>query len=84
MAAVILNGKIIFVGLSKQLRPEIKDGFYTVFSQLNGLDISGVEIAATAFANLLENSLVEPLNRGVHITLVALWGAVLTILCLLK
>ncbi len=77
-----LNGKVIFIGLSEQLRPEEKDGFYTVFSQPNGLDISGVEIAATAFANILENSPVEPLNRGVHITIVALWGAVLTILCL--
>jgi len=72
-----------FIGLSEQLRPEEKDGFYTVFSQPNGLDISGVEIAATAFANLLENLPVEPLNLGVHITIVALWGVVLTILCLL-
>jgi adenylate cyclase len=79
-----LNGKAIFIGLSEQLRPEEKDGFYTVFSQPNGIDISGVEIAATAFANLLENSPVEPLNRGVHITIVALWGAVLTIVCLLS
>ena len=79
-----LNGKVIFIGLSEQLRPEEKDGFYTVFSQPNGLDISGVEIAATAFANLLENSPVEPLNLGVHITIVALWGAVLTIVCLLS
>jgi len=78
-----LNGKVIFVGLSEQLRPEVKDGFYTVFSQPNGLDISGVEIAATAFANLLENSPVEPLNHRVHITIVGLWGVVLTMLCLL-
>ncbi len=78
-----LNGKVIFIGLSEQMRPEVKDGFYTVFSQPNGLDISGVEIAATAFANLLENSPVEPLNLGLHITIVVFWGAVLTILCLL-
>jgi adenylate cyclase len=79
-----LDGKAIFIGLSEQLRPEEKDGFYTVFSQPNGIDISGVEIAATAFANLLENSPIEPLNRGVQITLVALWGAVLAIVCLLS
>ena len=79
-----LNGKVIFIGLSEQLRPEEKDGFYTVFSQPDGLDISGVEIAATAFANLLENSPVEPLHLGVHITIVALWGVVLTIVCLLS
>jgi adenylate cyclase len=79
-----LNGKVIFIGLSEQLRPEVKDGFYTVFSQPNGVDISGVEIAATAFANLLENSPVEPLHLELHITMVALWGAALTILCLLS
>ncbi len=79
-----LNGKVIFIGLSDQLRSEVKDGFYTVFSQPNGVDISGVEIAATAFANLLENTPVEPLNLGVHITIVALWGAVLAIGCLLS
>jgi adenylate cyclase len=78
-----LNGKVVFVGLSEQLRPEVKDGFYTVFSQPDGLDISGVEIAATAFANLLENLPVEPLNLGVHATIVGLWGAVLMMLCLL-
>jgi len=79
-----LNGKVIFIGLSEQLRPEVKDGFYTVFSQPNGLDISGVEIAATAFANLLENLPVAPLHLGVHITIVALWGAVLAVVCLLS
>ena len=78
-----LNGKVIFVGLSEQLRPEVKDGYYTVFSQPNGVDISGVEIAATAFANLLENSPVEPLNLGAHITIVGLWGLVLMMMCLL-
>jgi adenylate cyclase len=78
-----LNGKVIFIGLSEQLRPEEKDGFYTVFSEPNGLDISGVEIAATAFANILEDSPVEPLDLGMHIAIVVLWGAGLTILCLL-
>ena len=79
-----LNGKVIFIGLSEQLRPEEKDGFYTVFSQPNGLDISGVEIAATAFANLLENSPVRPLNFGVHIAIVALWDALLAVVCILS
>jgi adenylate cyclase len=78
-----LNGKVIFVGLSEQLRPEEKDGFYTVFSEPNGLDISGVEIAATAFANFLENSPVKPLDLGMHISIVVLWGVGLTILCIL-
>ncbi|UCD79561.1 MAG: adenylate/guanylate cyclase domain-containing protein [Desulfobacterales bacterium] len=79
-----LNGKAVFIGLSEQLRPEEKDGFYTAFSQPNGLDISGVEIAASAFANLLEDMPVEPLGYGAHIILVVFWGALITIVCLLS
>jgi adenylate cyclase len=73
-----LTGKAVFIGLSEQSRPEVKDGYYTVFSH-----ISGVEIAATAFANLLENLPVEPLNHKAQITIVGLWGSVLMMLCLL-
>jgi len=79
-----LKGKVVFIGLSEQLRPEEKDGFYTAFSQPNGLDISGVEIAASAFANLLEDMPVEPLDYGAHSVLVVFWGALITILCLLS
>ncbi len=38
--------------------------FFTVFSESSGLDLSGVEIAATGFANLLEDFHVEPLNMA--------------------
>jgi len=44
--------KVVFVGFSEERQPEQIDNFYTVFSQSNGLDLSGVEIGATAFANL--------------------------------
>ncbi|NOX92219.1 MAG: adenylate/guanylate cyclase domain-containing protein [Gammaproteobacteria bacterium] len=44
--------KVVFIGFSEERQPEQTDNFYTVFSQANGLDLSGVEIAATAFANL--------------------------------
>ncbi len=46
------KNKVVFVGFSEERQPEQKDNFYTVFSQTSGLDLSGVEIAATAFANL--------------------------------
>jgi adenylate cyclase len=52
-----LSGKAVFVGLSERSPLDQKDGFNTVFSESSGLDISGVEIAATAFANLLEDRL---------------------------
>lgn len=77
------QGKAVFVGFSEQLQPEQKDGFYTVFSQPDGVDLSGVEIAATAFANLLEGRSVEPLASHYHLMMIALWGMVLGALCLL-
>jgi Adenylate cyclase, family 3 (some proteins contain HAMP domain) len=76
-----VHGKAVLVGFSERFRPEQKDGFYTVFSQTSGVDISGVEIAATAFANLLEDTPVRLLGwRGQHATLF-LWGLLLGVLC---
>jgi len=75
------NGKAVFVGLSERLRPEQKDGFYTVFSQPSGVDISGVEIAATAFANLLEDRHIQPLHWPGYLATIVLWGVVLGTLC---
>ena len=77
-----LKGKAVFVGLSRRLWPEQKDGFHTVFSQTSGLDISGVEIAASAFANLLEDMSVQPLDFRAHLAFILVWGVVLGIVCL--
>ena len=77
-----LTGKAIFVGLSERMRPEQKDGFYTVFSQPDGLDISGVEIAASAFANILEDMHVTPLPATAHLAIVGLWGLLVGVLCI--
>jgi len=66
--------KVVFVGFSEYLQPEQKDNFYTVFSQSNGLDLSGVEIAATAFSNLLNNQSIKTLSPFLFITLIMLYG----------
>jgi len=77
-----LKGKVVFVGFSENLRPEQqRDGFYTVFSQPDGLDVSGVEIATTAFANLLEDTPIQPLGLPGYMAVIFLWGAVLGIFC---
>lgn len=39
--------------------------------------LSGVEIAATAYANLLEDSTVQPLARSVHLSIIFFWGIAL-------
>lgn len=78
-----LKGKVAFVGLAGNRRPEQRDGFNTVFSQSTGMDLSGVEIAATAFANILEDMPVRPLKTVWIVTLVFCWGAATAIACYL-
>ena len=69
-----LRGKMVLVGFSENQQPEQQDGFYTVYSQANGLDISGVEIAATALANMLEDNPVRPLGSVMQFVLLLGWG----------
>lgn len=70
-----LRGKLVLVGFSERLQPEQKDGFYTVYSQeKSGLDISGVEIAATALANMIADNPVRPLDSSWLIALLFSWG----------
>ena len=70
----LFEGRAVFVGISERSLSEQKDGFYTVFSEPSGLDLSGVEIAATAFANLLEDRPVQILPFWRHLALILLWG----------
>jgi adenylate cyclase len=70
-----LQGKAVFVGLSDYLRPEQRDGFHTVFSKV-GIDLSGTEIAAMAFANLLNEHHVRQLGFLGHVVVV-LGGGIL-------
>lgn len=53
------TNKVVFVGLSDPYDPGQPDRFYTVFTNKNGVDLSGVEIAATAFGNLLHNQSIQ-------------------------
>jgi len=76
-----LRGKVVFVGLSEILLADRKDSFYTVFSQANGIFISGVEIAATALSNILEDSPVKPISLHFHILIILFWGILLGVIC---
>ncbi|MGD9103456.1 MAG: CHASE2 domain-containing protein, partial [Desulfobacterales bacterium] len=78
---VDVSGKVVFVGLSEILLADRKDSFYTVFSQANGIFISGVEIAATAFANILEDSPVRPIGFRWHLLVILLWGILVGFIC---
>jgi len=76
-----LRGKVVLIGLSERYRVDQKDGFHTVFSGPSGVDISGVEIAATACANIIENMPVQPSGYLSYLAIILLWGVVIGILC---
>jgi adenylate cyclase len=71
------KNKAVFVGLSEALLAERKDSFYTVFSQANGIFIGGVEISATAFSNILDDTPVKPVGMLFYLLIVALWGVLM-------
>lgn len=68
------KGKAVFVGQTESDWFKVNDGFYTPFTDKTGMDISGVEIAATAFANLLEDKAVCPLEPLPCYALLCGWG----------
>jgi adenylate cyclase len=69
--ALDFTGKVVFVGYSDLFDPGQPDRFHTVFTRDDGVDLAGVEIAATAFANLLT-------DRSLHLP--AGWTSVLVVL----
>jgi adenylate cyclase len=79
------NGKAVFIGFSAATQPEqgkVRDNYHTVFPNPDGLTISGVEIAATAFANLLENNPIRPFPFVESLGLVFLLGFTLGVIFL--
>lgn len=60
-AADGLRGKAVFIGFAEYQRPEASEHFATPFTTDESIKLSGVELAATAYANLLDgSSLVTP------------------------
>jgi adenylate cyclase len=65
-----IRDKVVFIGVARKTWSNQKDGFFTVFSQPDGLDLSGVELAATVFANLSENRQVHQPSTGATIAII--------------
>lgn len=78
-----VKGKAVFVGSSESHQLAQKDGFHTVFTRKDGVDLSGVEIAATSFANLVEERMLEPIPFRLHVAALLLWGLAIGILSFL-
>ena len=77
--AADVRGKVLLVGMSEPHQPEQQDDFISVFSESSGINLSGVEIGATAVANLLEQrgllSLPVPLHAALVFALGVMFGA---------
>ncbi len=71
------TGKVVFVGFSDLYDPGQPDRFYTVFTNADGVDLSGVEIAATAFGNLLTDSSLRQAGSLATAVILLLVGLVL-------
>jgi adenylate cyclase len=76
-------GKVVFVGYSETGQAEPVEHFSTVYSQPNGIDLSGVEIAATAFVNLMNDSSIRPPSAWHFFSIVFVTGLIVTVLCML-
>ncbi|MFZ5653634.1 MAG: CHASE2 domain-containing protein [Pseudomonadota bacterium] len=77
------SGKVAFVGYSDLYDPGQPDRFYTVFTGEDGVDLSGVEIAATSFANLLTDRSLDypgPAATAISLLLFGLAAALLAYL----
>lgn len=75
-----IHGAVVFVGYSDLFDPGQLDRFHTIYTNKYGVDLAGVEIVATSFANLLNNEVVVPLSITTSTLLVLLWGIFFTAL----
>ncbi len=78
-----LENAIVFVGEVAESPTDQLDGFFTVFSTKGGLDLSGVEIAATALGNMLDDSAIRSLSMVSTIGTLCAFGMVAGILAFL-
>lgn len=74
--------KAVIVGYAEFAQPEQVEHFNTVFSTAAGLDLSGMEIAATAFANLLHGETIRPTTKTTWMVVALLAGLICTALSL--
>lgn len=71
-------GKAVFVGVSSPVQWQHQDEFLTVYSdRVSGLDLSGTEILATGFANLLDRTTIRFPAPGVVLLGMLFWGVLL-------
>jgi len=73
--------RVVFVGYAEPSQHEQVEHFATAFSSAAGTDLSGVEIAATAFSNLLNDNAIRQLPAPYWVLLVFAVGFATTVTC---
>ncbi|MFZ1852875.1 MAG: CHASE2 domain-containing protein [Nitrosomonas sp.] len=85
--SIDFKDKIVFVGFSAATQSEQdigRDDYHTVFSKPDGLNISGVEIIATAFANLYEDKSIRSLHFSVNWVILFAFGFTVSMIFLVS
>jgi adenylate cyclase len=75
------RGRAVFVGFAETLQTEQVEHFATAFSSSESPDLSGVEIAATAFSNLLKDRTIRELPQQHWLVLTFLAGLLSYLVC---
>ena len=78
-SAIDLRGRVVFVGQQELGIPQADDTFATAFQSPLGVNLGGVEIAATAYANLLHDETLLALPEWARVALVAALGFAFTL-----
>ena len=78
------EGKAVIVGLSEPNQSLQTDAYRTPYTGSDGVDVSGVELCATALANLMDGSYLRRLGPETELAGMLGWAAVLMLpwLCL--
>jgi adenylate cyclase len=74
----LFHDKIVMIGYADSLEPEKQQGFYTAYSKASGKVISPIEIAATAVANLIDQSWLHPMPSLKKSLIIFVFGVLLS------
>ncbi|MEQ1638011.1 MAG: adenylate/guanylate cyclase domain-containing protein, partial [Methylococcales bacterium] len=77
----LFKQKVVLVGYSENIEPDMNQGFYTVYSKIGGQTVSNIELAATAVANLIDQSWFLPLSESSQLLLSMGWSFILVGVC---
>jgi len=79
-AVEAIRDKVVLVGLAEPNQSLQFDAYRTPYSASDGVDINGVELAATAVANMIEGSSLVRVSGPGALTLVCFWAAALALM----